>query len=128
MRKTGYKDFTPDENGYLGGDVDFEATVEPNVVTSLSDNYPGPCPFDGNEPFDWSSPHYPVIDLDFDCELVPSSTPGHYHLYLNTPVAEQKYFAMLKAMVDAGVVEEGFYSASVERGYTTCRLPGVKKK
>lgn len=83
---------------------------EANIITSL-----GP---DGM--------HYPVIDLDVPCELRESS-PGKFHLFIDAPVREIAYFAMLWAMVDAGLVETGFVSASQSRGYSAARLPWIKK-
>lgn len=71
--------------------------------------------------------HYPVIDLDLPARLIPSSTPGHYHLYLDTPVDWGKFVAVLDAMVDAGLVEGGYVEASKERGHTCVRLPWVGK-
>lgn len=72
--------------------------------------------------------HYPVLDLDFPAELIPSSTPGHFHLYLGKAVPSAAYFTMLEAMVEAGLLEEGFVNASVARGYTAARMPWVHKK
>lgn len=75
----------------------------------------------------YSDLHYPVIDLDFPARLIPSSTQGHYHLYLDTPVDWGKFVAVLEAMVDAGLVEGGYVEASKERGHTCVRLPWVGK-
>ena len=36
--------------------------------------------------------HRPILDLDFPAALVPSTTPGHFHLYLDKPMAEEDYF------------------------------------
>jgi hypothetical protein len=53
--------------------------------------------------------HTIMLDLDVPATLVPSSTPGHSHLYIDVPL------------------EDGYVSASIERGHTALRLPGVKK-
>lgn len=71
--------------------------------------------------------HYPVLDLDFPAELIPSSTPGHFHLYLGKAVPSNAYFEMLETMVGAGILEEGFVNASIARGYTAARMPWVHK-
>lgn len=73
--------------------------------------------------------HLPVLDIDFEARLVPSSTPGHYHLYLDgmKPMEERKYANLLNALADAGVIEHGYASASVARGMSLVRNPGIKR-
>ena len=71
--------------------------------------------------------HRPILDIDFEAELVPSSTPGHSHLYLNTLVPENEYMVFLKAAMEAGIIQKGFYDGAVRRGATSVRLPWVKK-
>lgn len=71
--------------------------------------------------------HRPVLDLDLPAQLVPSSTPGHFHLYLDVEVAHWPYMALLEALEHAGIIEPGYSRASQERGYTAVRLPWVTK-
>lgn len=71
--------------------------------------------------------HYPVIDLDIPCRLIPSSTPGHFHLYIDHPVPQDKYLAMIQAMADAGVVQQFYAEAAKLRGATFVRPEWVKK-
>lgn len=71
--------------------------------------------------------HAPVIDLDFPCELIPSTTEGHFHLVMDRYVPWEAYKKLLAALADAGLVEEGYVRASIARGYSTARLPWVKK-
>lgn len=71
--------------------------------------------------------HAPVIDIDFPAVLIPSSTPGHFHLYLERPVKWSAYVRMLEAMSDAGLVERGYVRASVARGRTFVRKPTCTK-
>jgi hypothetical protein len=71
--------------------------------------------------------HMPVLDLDFPCELIPSSTPGHFHLYMNKTVGWESYRTMLEAMAEAGVLEEGYVKAAIHHGGTYVRKPGVLK-
>lgn len=87
---------------------------EANLVSSESATNPGL--------------HLPVIDIDFPAKLVPSTTPGHFHLYLDRPVEWDKYLAVLNAMADAGLVEPGYASCSKARGASFVRKPGVKKQ
>lgn len=69
----------------------------------------------------------PVIDLDVPCRLIPSSTEGHFHLYIDQQVPAVAFWNMLDAMADAGLVEPGYVSASREREFTAVRLPWIKK-
>lgn len=72
--------------------------------------------------------HAPVLDIDFQAELVPSSTPGHFHLYLEKQVHWEKYKKLLLALEDCGIISKGYARASITRGATYVRKPGVYKK
>ncbi len=74
---------------------------------------------------DW---HLPVLDLDLDARLVPSSTGGHYHLYIDTPCHWHEYEALLVALADCGIIEPGYADASIRRKQTFVRKEGVKKQ
>jgi hypothetical protein len=71
--------------------------------------------------------HAPALDLDLPAYLIPSSTPGHSHLYIDVEIPWWRYRVMLWAMAYAGVIERGYYRASVARKGTHLRQPGVKK-
>ena len=71
--------------------------------------------------------HLPVIDLDVEAHLVPSSTPGHTHLYINYLVPWEKYVTMLEAMADCGIVQRNYVKHSIRRDATMVRYPGVTK-
>ena len=71
--------------------------------------------------------HKPVLDIDFPAHLQPSSTPGHYHLYLDKELTWDKYQRLIVALADAGIIEDGYASASMARKYTATRLPWIKK-
>lgn len=72
--------------------------------------------------------HRPVIDLDVPCSFVRSSTPGHGHLYIDAPMSWERYEALLIALVEAGLVEEGYVKAACVRGQTFVRPPWVRKR
>lgn len=118
-RLTGYVNFKAPLEGeekQYGRPVDFDAEPERhNTITSKTDS-------------DNEDTHLPVIDLDFPVALVPSSTEGHFHLYINKPTDLMKFDAVLEAMVDAGWVEAGYYYAFRRRMYSVVRMPGVKKE
>lgn len=72
--------------------------------------------------------HAPVLDLDFPAYLVPSSTPGHSHLYLERPMSEDQYFALLTALGEAGILEKGYVNACIARGFSVVRTPWTTKE
>lgn len=74
-----------------------------------------------------SAMHRPVLDIDFGAQLIPSSTPGHFHLYLDKEVSWKSFQKVLKALSAAGLIEEGYAEASIQRGYSAVRLPWVEK-
>jgi hypothetical protein len=76
---------------------------------------------------DFNSIHMPVLDIDFPAELIPSSTPGHFHLYLNKEVQWDKYYRLLQGLAEAGIIEEGYMRAAHHHGGTFVRKPGIKK-
>lgn len=71
--------------------------------------------------------HYPVIDFDIPVRLVPSSTPGHNHLYIDHPVTLQQMVNMLAAMAEAGVVQKGFANGTRRNKVATVRPPWIQK-
>ncbi len=76
-----------------------------------------------------NSLHSPVLDIDFPARLVPSSTPGHFHLYLDgLSMTWLDYEKLLTALAAAGVVQEGYVHASIARKATAVRVPGCKKE
>lgn len=72
--------------------------------------------------------HAPVLDIDFPAQLVPSSTEGHFHLYLDKKMDWKSYKKLLKALYKAGIIEKEYYKAMKRRGSTMVRLPGVAKE
>lgn len=72
--------------------------------------------------------HMPVIDLDFPCELVPSATPGHFHLYVNKAISQDEQQALLDGLLAAGLIEQGWYDGCVRNGYTRVRHPDHPKQ
>ena len=71
---------------------------------------------------------YPfVVVLETPARLVPSSTPDHNHLYLDTELPWEDYERLLKRFAEATIIQRGFYRASVGRKQTMLRKPGVRK-
>jgi len=71
--------------------------------------------------------HRPVLDLDIDAKLLPSSTRGHWHLYLDRPMSWSVYQELLVALAKAGIVESGYAAAASRRGATHVRVPWMRK-
>ena len=71
--------------------------------------------------------HYPVLDLDFPAHLVPSSTEGHCHLYIDARLTDEQMWRLCDVLADVGILEPGYVGACKSRGYTSVRLPWVKK-
>lgn len=71
--------------------------------------------------------HIVAIDLDMNAVLVPSSTPGHHHLYIDHEMDWRTYEDLLVALSRAGVIEEGYLDVSLRRKETHLRTPWTKK-
>lgn len=67
--------------------------------------------------------HAPVLDFDYPIKLIPSRTPGHFHLYIDKHVPWEKYKNLLKAMAEAGIIEGGYADASIRAGFSAVRIP-----
>lgn len=72
--------------------------------------------------------HRPALDIDIPARLVPSSTPGHSHLYLDVDLTWEKYRRLLEVLDEVGVIEKGYTYVAMEREATFVRLPWIKKK
>jgi hypothetical protein len=103
--------------------------AEANLVTSEMIGHRGPeTPLSWLEGPDGPTMHRLVIDIDHRVKVVESTTPGHFHLYIDVPMGWDRALGVLTAMADAGVVEPGYVAASEARGYTAVRLPWVRKE
>ncbi len=71
--------------------------------------------------------HMVTIDVDHPALLVPSSSPGHFHLFIDTPMNWRSYRKLLKALYKAGVIGRNAYWRSLDRGASFVRPPGVFK-
>ena len=79
------------------------------------------CVFDANI-------HLPLFDLDgVDVCVLSSITPGNHHLYINHPVAWDKYVNLLRAMADCEIADPFWVDHSIKRGAGFLRHPGKEK-
>lgn len=112
-------DFTPGADSNTG-----EAEARPEADLGEADVIASQLLDENGQPTGY---HTIALDIDYPARLVPSSTPGHYHLYIDAPVAWDDYKIILDALGNAGVIEPGYANASIDRGATYLRLPWVSK-
>jgi hypothetical protein len=86
-----------------------------------------PTGFLPDDPAD-SEKHYLMIDLDVPAFLVPSTHPGHSHLYVEQEIPWRDLEHLLRALAACGVIEQGYAAASIDRKSTTLRLPWIAKE
>ena len=99
-------------DGFTGEDVVWTRR-QPNCVTSY-------CPETGL--------HKLVLDLDFECRLVPSSSPGCYHLYLDgLDLRADQAGNLVRAMMRNGMLEPGFAKTMAHDGRVCVRTTYTKK-
>jgi len=93
-----------------------------NLISSELD-----YPYDSAVPAD-EHLHAPTLDIDFPIQCYESSTPGHYHLLIERPMTWKQYKKFLYALMKAGIIEEGYYKASIKKGGSFLRKKGTKKE
>lgn len=71
--------------------------------------------------------HALLIDIDCPAWLIPSSTGGHGHLYVDLDIPDEALWRFLDAAAEIGLVEEGYVNACRERGMTSLRAPWIVK-
>lgn len=115
---------TMDSPVYVSDDLEEPTEGKPaNVVTSIVGEIPDPTFAFGPEDL-----HAPALDIDIPMEVIPSSTPGHCHLFFpSLRLTWPKYRTLLDALAAAGILEPGYVEASKGNGCTVLRLPGVRK-
>jgi hypothetical protein len=72
--------------------------------------------------------HSVMLDIDHRAAVIPTSTPGHHHLYIDVAVPWDKYLRLMEVMADCGLVEPGYVEASRQRGASYLRLPWISKE
>lgn len=78
----------------------------------------------------FGKPHHVVaLDIDHAAWLIPSSTEGHSHLYIDVPggIPHEDYMELLDVLARCKVIEHGYASVSKSRGHSDLRLPWVSK-
>lgn len=72
--------------------------------------------------------HMPTLDIDVPLRLIPSSTPGHSHLYIDVEMSWWRYRRLLRQLYKARLIEKGFYQLALGNRQTFLRRPGVTKQ
>lgn len=124
-----YPDFYRLADGLLAGNAEL---VPPNSDGPEFGKQPiTPGPLDGanvvTSRVGVGNTHRVAIDLDLDAALVPSSTPGHHHLYIGRDMPWEQYVKLLDVLKEVGVIQPGYHKASIARGATVLRVPWEKK-
>lgn len=69
----------------------------------------------------------PHIDLVVPVRVLPSSSLGHHHVYMDVEMPWAAYLAMCKMLKNAGLLEPGYLRASDARCMTMLLKPGLTK-
>jgi len=72
--------------------------------------------------------HKPVLDIDMPVKIFPSSTEGHFHLFIDKEMSWEDYCKLMNVMAEVGILEQGYVNASIARGCSAVRLPWIKKE
>lgn len=73
--------------------------------------------------------HMPLLDIDgVEMKVVPSSTPGNYHLYIDKLLTWSDYVRLMDMLVELGIVDPKFVHMSKMRGMSFVRKPEEKKQ
>lgn len=65
---------------------------EANLISSISTN---------------GKYHYPVLDLDYNVFVIPSS-PGKNHLLINRALTAENYGKLISVLTEVGIIQPGF--------------------
>lgn len=121
--RTALVDFETDSEHFETGNVDKVRSDAPLIeANSVASQF-----IASRDPV-LSNLHKPVLDIDVPAILVPSSTPGHSHLYIDHAMPWDNYVKVLKALGEVGILQPGYVRASLQRESTWLRLPWIKKE
>lgn len=102
----------PVEVKRYGGHIYLDDTQEHGSVLSLTDA-PG------------AETHLPLLDDDNGYfRVIPSSTPGHQHVYIDKPITWDQWKRLLVILAELELVDPKWAEASIAQGTATLRLPG----
>lgn len=71
--------------------------------------------------------HKPIFDLDFEAALLPSSTEGHYHLYLDKELTNDQMERLVRVLHEIGILAQGNLNQWTRNKAQFLRVPWVRK-
>lgn len=71
--------------------------------------------------------HYPVLDIDYPCQLFTSSS-GHHHLVIEKQLTREQYDKLLRVLNEVGLYDDGCLKNWFKAGFTGVRLPWICKE
>lgn len=74
----------------------------------------------------WNAEHKIILDIDFPVHVVESSE-GKSHLYIDYAVSWDQVVMLMSVLVELGLLERGYMYASIDRGFTSVRVPWALK-
>lgn len=83
-----------------------------------------------DDPAGWEDPSTDGmrIELGVPAYLLPSSTAGHHHAYIDVEMKWRPYRALCKAMASVGLLEEAFVDLTISHGMSMLIRPGLTKR
>jgi hypothetical protein len=67
------------------------------------------------------------LELGVPVQILPSSTPGHHHVYIDAEMKWRPYRALCKAMVRVGLLESAFVDLMISHSMSMLLRPGLTK-
>lgn len=101
-----------DESGSSVPVIPNEDTLPANMVSSKIEG---------------SNKHKVILDIDCEAKLIPSSTPGHYHLYIDKTLDSEGMGSLVGSLFRAGIISEGNFNQWDHFGGQYLRLPFLRK-
>lgn len=71
--------------------------------------------------------HCPVIDIDHRVYILPSTTPGNSHLYIDKDISWDGYKKILDAFLEVGLIQKAWYDDAIACKMSFVRPPWVSK-
>jgi hypothetical protein len=72
--------------------------------------------------------HRILLDIDFPAALIPSSTPGHSHLYIDKQLTQDEMEKLVFTLHEVGLLADGNANQWHKFKAQFLRLPWVKKE
>ena len=106
--------------GYVGDAEDYDGILYDESETDMPPNLM-------SSQIKGSTSHYLILDIDHPAWLVPSSTPGHSHLFIDKKVKSEAFKDIIESLHSGGLLADGNMRQLYAYGSQFLRLPGVKK-